>query len=136
MFPGESSELDLIKTRHERLVPRRAHEQQCATYSHEMTPDLKEAVGRVVIRLVPLLYGGMFGSLIDDLPLALGLAVLVSMGMDLAMGDRSLLRSMFKPLIRGGCPVLASLAHGLAAVFGVLGIRVPSALRDMRCGVS
>ena len=47
---------------------------------------------------MPLLYGGMFGSLIDDLPLALGMAALVSMGMDLAMGDRSLLRS----LLRGG----------------------------------
>ena len=132
MFPGESSELQSIKTRHEHLVPKRVHEEQCATYSHEMTPELAETVGRIVIRLVPLLYGGMFGSLIDDLPMALGIAALVSMGMDLAMGDRSLLRS----LLRGGCPLLALLANGLADLFGVLGFRAPTVLRNMRCGVS
>ena len=102
MYPGDNTQLEVSTPRNEHGMSRRSHEAQCAHYSHEMPDDLKESVGRFVIRLVPLLYGGMFGSLIHDLQLALIIGAVISAGMDIAMGDHSVLRSLVKPLLRGG----------------------------------
>jgi hypothetical protein len=82
----------------------RVHDEQCVQYSHALPLDLQEAIGRFIFRVVPLLYGGMFGALTHEMPIAMAIGVLVSMGMDLAMGPSSILRSMARPVLRGGCP--------------------------------
>jgi len=133
---GDQSELKPAEPVHGSGIPRRVHDEQCVQYTHEMPHDLKESVGRVVIRVVPVLYGGMFGALINDVPLALTLGAVVSAGMDLAMGDHSVLRTVGRSVLRGGCPVLALIARGLGGLIGALGLQVPTLLRDMRCGVS
>ena len=120
----------------EAVVTERLHDEQCVHYTHEMPYEVKESVGRVIIRLVPLLYGGMFGSLLDDMPLALTVAALVSAGMDLAMGRQSILRTVGGSLFRGGCPVIAFMANGLADLVEVIGLNPPPVLRNMRCRVS
>ena len=114
----------------------RIHDEQCVQYSHEMPLDLQEAIGRFIFRVVPLLYAGMFGALTHEMPIAMTIGVLVSMGMDLAMGPRSILRSMARPVMRGGCPLLAAIAHATAHLIRVAGLKPPSVLSEMRCGVS
>ena len=100
MLSSDYSEIRVLQSKLETAAPRRVHEGQSAQYSHELPPESKESAGRVVIRLVPLLYGGLFGSLIKDIPLAMGIALAVSAVVDLAMGDRSVLRSLIRPLTR------------------------------------
>ena len=114
----------------------RVHDEQCVQYSHEMPLDLQEAIGRFIFRVVPLLYGGMFGALTHEMPTAMTIGVLVSMGMDLAMGPRSILRSMARPVARGGCPLLAAIARATAHLIRVAGLKPSPALSEMRCGVS
>jgi hypothetical protein len=101
-----------------------------------MPHDVQESIGRFVIRIVPLLYGAMFGTLMDEMPVALAVGALVSAGMDLAMGKRSILRRFGRSLIVSGCPVLAGMARGLSACLIAIGIGAPAPLRDIRCRFS
>ena len=114
----------------------RMHDEQCVRYTHEMPYDLQESIGRFVIRIVPLLYGGMFGTLMDEIPVALTVGAVVSAGMDLAMGNRSILRNLGRSLFTSGCPLLAGMARGLSGGLNAIGIRAPASLRDMRCRFS
>jgi len=114
----------------------RTHDEQCVKYTHEMPYDVQESIGRFVIRIVPLLYGGMFGTLMDEMPVALTVGALVSAGMDLAMGKRSILRNLGRSLVASGCPVLAVMARGLSGGLTAIGISAPAPLRDIRCRFS
>jgi hypothetical protein len=109
------------------------HDEQCVQYTHEMPYDLQESIGRFVIRIVPLLYGGMFGTLMDAMPVALTVGAVVSAGMDLAMGKRSILRNLGRSLFAGSCPLLAGMARGVTGGLNAIGIRAPASLRDIRC---
>ena len=114
----------------------RSHDEQCVQYSHEMPYDLQESIGRFIIRVVPLLYGGMFGTLMHEMQMALTVGVVVSAGMDLAMGNQSILRKLGDSLFAGGCPLLAGIARGLAGGMNAIGIRAPGFLSDLRCRAS
>ncbi|MCG6967441.1 MAG: hypothetical protein LJE59_13115 [Chromatiaceae bacterium] len=114
----------------------RSHEEQHAHYSHELSDDDKEASGRAIVRTVPLLYGFLAGALFHDLAAGLAVGGAVMLGTDLAMGQRSLFRPLLQRPATVACPVIAVLAHGLAAVIAAIGLTAPSALRGMRCGVS
>ena len=114
----------------------RMHDEQCVQYTHEMPYDLQESIGRFVIRIVPLLYGGMFGTLMHAIPVALTVGAVVSAGMDLAMGNRSILRNLGRSLFTSGCPLLASMARGVSGGLNAIGIRAPASLRDIRCRFS
>lgn len=114
----------------------RMHDEQCVQYTHEMPYDLQESIGRFVIRIVPLLYGGMFGTLMDEMPMALTVGAVVSAGMDLAMGNRSILRNLGRSLFTSGCPLLAGMARGVSGGLNTIGIRAPASLRDIRCRFS
>jgi len=119
------------------VVPaERMHDEQCVQYTHEMPYDLQESVGRFVIRIVPLIYGGMFGTLMNAMPVALTVGAVVSAGMDLAMGNQSILRKLGSSLFASGCPVLAGLARGLSGGLDAVGIRAPASFRDIRCRFS
>ncbi|MCB1784791.1 MAG: hypothetical protein H6953_15280 [Chromatiaceae bacterium] len=115
---------------------RRPHEDQYVHYTHEMTDGAKEGSGRFVVRAVPLLYGFLVGGLIDNLSAGLAVGASVSAMVDLTMGEGSLLRPLLRPFAMAGCPVVAVLANGLGRGIGLLGLPVPNALRDVRCGVS
>lgn len=101
MLSGKQSELNPAQATENGKARERIHEEQYVHYTHELSYDTKESVGRVIIRLVPLLYGGMFGALLDDMPLALTVGAIVSIGMDLAMGNQSLLRAFIRCFYKG-----------------------------------
>lgn len=107
----------------------RPHEAQHAHYSHEMPDETKEASGRFVLRVVPLLYGVLLGGLTDNLAAGVCLGALVSFGLDLSMGQTSIFRAM-------SCPFIAAFANGFGRAIAALGLRVPSFLRGIECGVS
>lgn len=136
MLTGKQSEPNPVQVTEDVTTGKRVHEEQYVHYTHELSYDSKESIGRVIIRLVPLLYGGMFGALLDDMSLALTVAAIVTVGMDLAMGNQSLLRTFIRCFMKGGCPLIAALANTLAAVIRLTGLQAPAFLRDMRCGVS
>jgi len=136
-MPGvKQSDLISLELDKDAVPAARIHEEQSVQYTHEMPYDLQESIGRVIIRIVPLLYGGMFGSLLDELPMALTVGAVVSAGMDLAMGNQSILLSLGRPFFIGGCPLIALLARNLAGGISALGLRAPGALSNMRCGAS
>lgn len=101
MLTGKQSELNPAQAVENVKARERIHEEQYVQYTHELSYDTKESVGRVIIRLVPLLYGGMFGALLDDMSLALTVGAIVSVGMDLAMGNQSLLRAFIRCFYKG-----------------------------------
>jgi len=101
MLSGKESDLNPVQATEDVTARKRVHDEQCVQYTHELSYDTKESVGRVIIRLVPLLYGGMFGALLDDMPLALTVGAIVSVGMDLAMGNQSLLRAFIRCFYKG-----------------------------------
>jgi len=98
MLSGNQSELSPVQATEDVTARKRIHDEQYVHYTHELSYDSKESIGRVIIRLVPLLYGGMFGALLDDMALALTVGGIVSVGMDLAMGNQSILRSFVRSL--------------------------------------
>lgn len=100
MLSGNQSELGPVQATEHVTARKRIHDEQYVHYTHELSYDSKESIGRVIIRLVPLLYGGMFGALLDDMPLALTVGAMVSVAVDLAMGNQSVLRSFLRLLTR------------------------------------
>lgn len=137
MSSGERSDLIPAEHRDECASSRRrVHDEQCVQYTHEMPYDVKEAAGRVIIRLVPLLYGFLFGSLTGNMPVAMSIGTLVSAALDFGMADKSMVMGVFKSVLRSGCPVVATLAHGLAWAIRSVGLPAPKAMSRMRCGVS
>ena len=102
-------------------------------YSHEMPHDTKEASGRVIIRVVPLLYSGMIGGVFDHVIIALSIGALVSVALDLTMGDKSMFRPIFERITQCGCPVFAAASRGLAKCLTATGVQPPAQLRDARC---
>ena len=83
-----------------------------------------------------MLYGGMFGALAHEMQIAMTIAVLVCIAVDLAMGQYSILRSMGLPLLRSGVPLLAVVAGAITYLIRVVGLKPPPALSELRCGVS
>ena len=113
---------------------RRVHDEQCVQYSHEMPFELHEAISRFIFRVVPLLYGGMFGALAHAMPAAMIIAALVSAGLDIAMGRYSMLRATGRSMARTGCPLMAAAARGTAWLLRAAGLNPPEALSQARCG--
>ena len=105
-------------------------------YSHELPEDEAEASSRALVRFVPLAYGGLLGGLADNLPLGLAAGVALSAAFDLFMGSNSMLRSLAQSAFPYVCPAVAVMARGLAGAAGRLGLKSPSAWREMRCKLS
>ena len=97
---GHHSEFEILQSKHEGLIPYPAPG-QCTRNRHDMPDDLKESVGRVVIRIVPLFYAGLFGSLIEDLPTAMVFGGMLTAAVDLTMREHSVLRSAARFVRRG-----------------------------------
>lgn len=109
------------------------HTDRYAHNAHELPESAAEAVSRSVIRLVPLAYGVLLGVLIDSLLLGLLAGGALSIVLDLFMGGQSLLRAAYRNLATRLCPMLAVLAHTLAAAAAGVGVDRLGALRRLRC---
>ena len=110
------------------------HRDQYGQYTHEMPDDTAEASARVLIRAVPLIYGGLLGGLMSNIVLGLSLGLVMTMALDLRMGDKSFFRVILAPVMRRSCPVIGALAPRVARAIEGLGLPVPAVLRDVRCG--
>jgi hypothetical protein len=110
----------------------RSHHDQHVRYTHQLPEDDAEATSRALVRVVPLAYGGLLGGLSDNLLLGLSGGVALSAAFDLYMGRDSVVRALFK----SACRAIAAASQRLADAIARRGLKVPSALRAMRCGVS
>ncbi|MGB5201255.1 MAG: hypothetical protein WBN68_04805 [Sedimenticolaceae bacterium] len=110
------------------------HRDQYGQYTHEMPDETAEASARLLIRAVPLIYGGLLGGLMSNILLGLSLGLVLTMALDLRMGDKSFFRVILTPVMRRGCPLIGALVSRGARVIEGLGLPVPAVLRDLRCG--
>lgn len=114
---------------------RPVHRDQHVEYTHELSEGTAEAVSRVLIRLVPLIYGGLLGHLGGQMALGLLLGFAFAAAFDLYMGDKSVLRTRGRRAAVTLCPRIEALARGLMGLIRRLGWRVPDFLRRLHCGV-
>lgn len=117
-------------------VYERAHEDQYAHYSHQMPDDTKEATGRFIVRLVPLLYGVLLGGLSGHLFVGILLGLVGSIGLDLRMGGQSLALPPARRVWHAACPRVALLVRALTERIEAKGLHVPDRLRSLRCGTA
>jgi hypothetical protein len=66
-----------------------------AFYTHELPEETTEAASRLLVRVVPLVFGALLGSLADNLAIGLSAALVVSLVFDLSMEGKSLLRAFY-----------------------------------------
>jgi hypothetical protein len=111
----------------------RSHHDQYAHYTHELTEDSTETSARILVRIVPVAYGALLGTLSDRLVLGLGAGILLSVAFDLFMGRGSLARSLFHSTVRRLCPLVAGSARLIARGMQQLRLAPPRRLTDARC---
>ena len=111
------------------------HRDQHVEYTHELPEGTAEAVSRALIRIVPLIYGGLLGHLGGNMALGLLLGFASAAAFDLYMGNKSILRNHGRWAAVYLCPRLVAVAHGLAGLIQRLGGRAPDFLRRLHCGV-
>jgi len=109
--------------------PDRTHHDRYAQQSHELPDAAAEATSRALIRIVPLAYGALLGSLADSIVLGLWVGLILGTAFDLNMGEKSMARA----LLQGLCPIVARLANLMARLMCRFGLTAPAALGDMRC---
>ena len=110
------------------------HHDQYAKFTHDVPEQTSEAASRVLVRLVPVAYGLLLGGLAGNLALGLAGGALVAMLLDLRMGAFSLARDLSRRILARVCPAVAAVAHGLVLVVRRVGLKVPAALANLRCG--
>ena len=74
----------------------RSHHDRFARHTHELPDESSEATSRALIRVVPLAYGALLGSLADSLLLGLSAGAILSTAFDLWMGSNSLVLSLLR----------------------------------------
>ena len=112
------------------------HHDQYVHYTHQMSDETAEASARLLIRLVPLVYGALMGGLYGNLPAGLLLGLVASLALDYRMGRKSLIQPVMRRCAATGCPLLAAAIRGSAATIGAIGLPVPTNMRQMRCRAS
>lgn len=110
-----------------------AHQDQHGRYTHEMSNATGEASARALIRIVPLVYGGVLGALAGHIVPGMALGMALCVALDLRMGSDSLSRPLLSPLLRRACPVMADIVRRLARRARVIGLRLPAVMRQMKC---
>ena len=96
--PGPSvvrgSDPDLLASHGRKAAGRHQH----AHYTHQLSEEATEAVSRLLIRIVPLVYGAILGSLADDVAIGLTAALAISLAFDLSMEGNSVVRGLYRRL--------------------------------------
>ena len=133
MLNKDETQMKPASEKTNRPAGHRHHRDQYVDYSHEMSHDTYEASGRVIVRIVPLLYSGMIGGIFDHMVAALSIGILVSVALDLTMGNKSLSRPILRPLMHFGCPLFAAVSRSIARAVYATGIYKPTQWRDLRC---
>ncbi|MCB1725221.1 MAG: hypothetical protein H6959_06950 [Chromatiaceae bacterium] len=106
-----------------------------AQVARDLPESTAEVVSRMIIRVVPLIYGVLLGLVIDDLALGALAGLALAAALDLAMRERSLLMGALRRLGSWVCPPLAVLARTVARLATRLGLGGLRGLCDVRCGI-
>ena len=114
-------------------IRRPDHRDRYVHYSHEMPDETSEASARTLIRMVPLVYGALLGGILGNMPLGIALGVALSVALDMRMKRYSLSLPVLGPLLAPLCPLINAIAHGLARLLKLLGLRPPAFLTDKHC---
>ena len=114
-------------------IRRPDHRDRHVHYSHEMSDETAEASARILIRIVPLVYGVLLGGILGHLLLGIGMGFALSVALDMRMRRYSLSLPVLGPLLAPMCPLVNAVAHGLARLLKLLGLRAPVFLADMDC---
>ena len=69
-----------------------------AQYTHQLSEEEAEAVSRWLVRVVPLVFGAMLGSLAHNIAIGLLAAVAVSLAFDLSMEGNSIALGLYRRL--------------------------------------
>jgi hypothetical protein len=69
-----------------------------ARYTHQLSEEDTEAVSRWLVRVVPLVFGAMLGSLAHNTAIGLLAAVAVSLAFDLSMEGNSIALGLYRRL--------------------------------------
>lgn len=75
------------------------HSQQ-PRYSHELPEESTDALSRLIVRVVPLIFGTLLGSLAGNLAIGIIAASAIALAFDLSMEDQSLVRGVLRRLRR------------------------------------
>ena len=67
-----------------------------AHYTHQLPEESTEAASRLLVRVVPLVFGAMLGSVGNNLAVALAAALAISVAFDLSMADKSIARRLYR----------------------------------------
>jgi len=69
-----------------------------AQYTHQLSEEEAEAVSRWLVRVVPLVFGAMLGSLAHNIAIGLLAALAVSLAFDLSMEGNSIALGLYRRL--------------------------------------
>lgn len=72
---------------------------QYVHYTHELPALGAESATRVLVRVVPLIYGALLGHLIGAITVGIALGAVLSMAFDIGMGQDSLLRGLYRRIV-------------------------------------
>ena len=114
-------------------IRRPDHRDRHVRYSHEMPDETAEASARTLIRIVPLVYGVLLGGILGNMLLGIAMGSALSIALDMRMKSYSLSLPVLGPLLAPLCPLVNTVAHGLARLLKLLGLRAPAFLANMNC---
>jgi hypothetical protein len=112
-----------------------SHQGRYVKLSHKMPDETAEASARALIRTVPMVYGVLLGLVLSNWPVGIAMGSVLTIALDMRMGRHSFFLPLLGPLLAPLCPLVDGIAHGLAWVIRSVGLRAPSFLANMHCGV-
>lgn len=71
-----------------------------ARYTHQLSDETTDAISRVLVRVVPLAFGALMGSLAYNTLIGVSAAIAISIAFDLSMQEHSIVRRVFRRLPR------------------------------------
>lgn len=114
-------------------IRRPDHRDRHVHYSHEMPDETAEASARILIRTVPLVYGVLLGVILGNMLLGFAMGFALTVALDMRMKSYSLFLPVLGPLFAPLCPLINAIAHGLARLLTLFGLRAPAFLAKMDC---
>ena len=91
---AEKSDPDALAPNGKKAARRCRH----AQYTHQLSEEETEAASRWLVRVVPLFFGALLGSLAHNMAIGLLAAVVVSLAFDLSMESDSIALGLYRRL--------------------------------------